>query len=119
MPAATNFRVALGAGTVLTYRDPLLDRPVCRGPAVTRTARIEPVTPPGSVWTCRSFAACKDSTPGHDFVCRSLGRKALAKGNDRHQLYLLSRESEGTSPRSWDLASGWPENRGDIGRIIS
>jgi class 3 adenylate cyclase len=94
MPAATNFRVALGAGTVLIYRDPLLDRLVCRGPVITHTARIEPVTPPGSVWTSRSFAARIESTPGHDFTCRSLGRKALAKGSDRPHLYLLSRESE-------------------------
>jgi class 3 adenylate cyclase len=96
MPAATNFRVALGAGTVLTYRDPLLDRLVCRGPAITHAARIEPITPPGSIWTSRPFAAWIESTPRHDFACRPLGRKTLAKGRNRHDLYLLSRESEGS-----------------------
>jgi hypothetical protein len=58
---------------------------------VTRTARIEPVTIPGSIFVSEQFAALLAIKSDNPFVCEFVGVEDLAKGFDRCPLYRLGR----------------------------
>jgi adenylate cyclase len=61
------------------------------GTEVSRTARIEPVTPPGSVYVTEPFAAILEMEAANRFVCNYVGKTPLAKGYGVFPLYRLSR----------------------------
>ena len=61
------------------------------GTQVSRTARIEPVTPPGAVYVTEQFAAALIMEAPEAFVCRYVGPVQLAKGYGASRMYLLKR----------------------------
>ena len=61
------------------------------GSSVTRTARIEPVTPPGMVYASEAFAATLAATGRDDYVLEYVGELALAKGYGESRIYRLDR----------------------------
>lgn len=105
-----NVRVGLHTGPVFIHYDPVVRRLSFTGAHVNRAARIEPVTPPGEVYTSEEFAAmaelgtqierrrrrpvsvgpveeaeasdaiADDGQSGQTFVCEYAGTMPLAKG---------------------------------------
>ncbi len=63
------------------------------GTQVSRTARIEPVTPPGAVYVTEQFAATLAIEAPEAFVCRYVGPVRLAKGYGALRMYLLNRRA--------------------------
>jgi class 3 adenylate cyclase len=66
------------------------------GSHVSRTARIEPVTPPGSVYVTEPFAAALVLAGRNDFVSDYVGHMPAAKDFGRLRMYnTLRRRLEG------------------------
>jgi class 3 adenylate cyclase len=80
LPVGMNLRIALHAGCVFRYTDPITERPNYLGTQVSRAARIEPVTPPGHVYASESFAALTSAEGVAEFTCDYVGQTPLAKG---------------------------------------
>ena len=91
LPADLNLRIGLHAGPIYAYLDPVTNEHTYIGSHVTRTARIEPVTPPGLVYTSQSFAALAVQQRIRDFICEYVGRTPLPKGFGTIPTYLLRR----------------------------
>jgi len=87
LPASFGLRIALHCGPVHCGRDPITGGPLYTGPHTSRTARIEPITPPGQVYASSAFAAvaAAEGVPGLDL--RYVGRIPLAKGYGTLGLY--------------------------------
>jgi len=86
-------RIALHYGTTYSGYDPISRRTTYYGTEVSRTARIEPITPSGSVYVTEPFAAVLEMEPDHPFVCNYVGKTPLAKGYGVSPLYRLSRDT--------------------------
>lgn len=104
VPEGTAMRFALHYGPTYVGHDPVSGRATYYGTEVSRTARIEPVTPSGSVYVTEPFAAVLEMEATHQFVCNYVGKTPLAKGYGVYPLYRLSRAplaatSEATQPR--------------------
>ena len=84
-------RIALHAGPVFRCHDPVTRAESHFGSAVTRAARIEPVTPPGMVYASEAFAATLASTGQRDYALEYVGMLALAKGYGESRIYRLER----------------------------
>jgi adenylate cyclase len=87
----TSMRFALHYGVTYEGHDPVSARTTYYGTEVSRTARIEPVTPPGSVYVTEPFAAILEMEAANRFVCNYVGKTPLAKGYGVFPLYRLSR----------------------------
>ena len=87
------FTLRIGAhyGAVFETDDPVTGSPTFYGVEVSRTARIEPVTPPGQVYVTESFAAALAMDAPNRFPCHYVGRVALAKAYGTFPMYRLSR----------------------------
>jgi class 3 adenylate cyclase len=59
------------------------------GSHVSRTARIEPVTPPGTVYVTEPFAAALVLAGRSEFACDYVGHLDAAKGYGRLRMYRL------------------------------
>ncbi len=97
VPVGTAMRVALHYGPTYVGHDPVSGRNTYYGTEVSRTARIEPITPNGSVYCTEPFAAVLEMEPENNFVCNYVGRMALAKGYGVYPLYSLSRQASSSS----------------------
>lgn len=75
-----NLRIALHAGPVYEFHDPITKKISFSGTHVSRAARIEPVTPPGQVYASEAFAALSAAKRTFDFTCDYVGQTPLAKG---------------------------------------
>jgi class 3 adenylate cyclase/tetratricopeptide (TPR) repeat protein len=91
-------RIGLHTGPVFESRDPIIDRINYFGSHVSRAARIEPVTLPGSAFVSEQFAAALALATGHDLVCEYLGMQPLDKDYDICPLYRLIRNSDQVVP---------------------
>jgi class 3 adenylate cyclase len=91
LPDSSQIRIALHAGPVFCAFDPVMGRDSYFGSSVTRTARIEPVTPPGMVYASEAFAATLAASGQHDYALEYIGRLALAKSYGESRLYRLDR----------------------------
>ncbi|MEL7471185.1 MAG: adenylate/guanylate cyclase domain-containing protein [Pseudomonadota bacterium] len=87
----TGLRIALHYGLCYKHDDPILKRPNYFGEAVSRTARIEPVTPTGSVYLTEMFAAILAIAPQEDYDVDFVGSTATAKNFGIFDLYRLRR----------------------------
>lgn len=92
LPDSSQIRIALHAGPVFCGFDPIMKSDGHFGSSVTKTARIEPVTPPGMVYASEAFAATLVATGGHDYALEYIGRLALAKGYGESRVYRLDRQ---------------------------
>ena len=78
--AELNLRIALHAGPVYEFDDPITGRRNYSGTHVSRAARIEPITPPGQVYASEAFAALAAAQRVRDFSCDYVGQTPMAKG---------------------------------------
>ena len=78
--AELNLRIALHAGPVYEFDDPITRRRNYSGTHVSRAARIEPITPPGQVYASEAFAALAVACGAKNFMCDYVGQTPMAKG---------------------------------------
>ena len=83
-------RIALHTGPVYAGHDPVIGRDNYFGAAVTQTARIEPVTPPGMVYATEAYAASLAAEGDDSYGLEYVGRLALAKGHGESRIYRVS-----------------------------
>jgi class 3 adenylate cyclase len=89
LPADLRPRIALHAGPVFSYTDPVTGQPAWTGRHVTHAARMEPVTPPGLVYASREFAALAAAQRIREFYCEPVGRVRLAKSEGVEPLFVV------------------------------
>ena len=87
-----SLRIALHAGPVYECFDPILDRMTYVGTHVSRTARMEPITPPGEIYVSEAFAALAAAEGASEFVCEYVGQTPQAKDYGTFPTYILRRE---------------------------
>ena len=87
LPPNFDLRIALHCGPVHCGRDPITGSPLYTGPHTSRTARIEPITPPGQVYASSAFAAVAAASGAPGLSMRYVGRIPLAKGYGTLGLY--------------------------------
>lgn len=87
----SGIRIALHAGPVFRGFDPIVKRDGFFGSSVTRTARIEPITPPGMVYATEAYAANLTAGGARDYALEYVGRLALAKNYGESRIYRLER----------------------------
>lgn len=84
-------------------RDPVLKRMCFTGAHVCRAARIEPITPEGSVYATEAFAAALATTPDAKFTCEYVGQVPGAKNYGVMRMYSLRRSRNGKEVRESSL----------------
>jgi len=75
-----NLRIALHAGPVYEFDDPITGDRSYSGTHVSRAARLEPITPPGQVYASEAFAALAAAHRAGNFTCDYVGQTPMAKG---------------------------------------
>ena len=100
MDAAPRLRVALHHGPLFKGFDPVCKNPTFFGSEVSRTARIEPVTPLGAVYATESFAAILAMHAGSKYSCNYAGRIDLAKKYGTFRMYRLARVQQLSDSRN-------------------
>ncbi len=91
LPADMGLRIGVHAGPVFPTVDPVTKQPSFFGTHVTRTARVEPRTPPGEVYMTGSAAALLALEPLTDVTPEYVGQLQLAKDYDVRPMYVLRR----------------------------
>lgn len=89
LPAHLELRLGGHAGPIYSRHDPVLGRESFFGSHVARTARIEPITPPGAVYVTEAFAAALDLAGRPGLSSRYVGHVPAAKGYGRLRMYRL------------------------------
>ena len=84
-------RIGVHYGPVYRTTDHITGRTTFYGTEVSKTARIEPVTPPGAVFVTEPFAAILALEASERFICRYVGRIPLAKKYGDYPMYRLTR----------------------------
>jgi class 3 adenylate cyclase len=82
-------RLSAHYGPVFPGRDPVTRRDKFFGKEVVRTARIEPVTPPGETYVTEQFAAEAAAGAPGSYSCEYVGRQPMAKGFGECRMYAL------------------------------
>jgi len=109
VPEGTAMRIALHYGPTYVGFDPVRGEVAHYGTEVSRAARIEPVTPSGSVYVTECFAAILEMEAMGRFVCSYVGQVSLAKGYGIFPLYGLTRARRETkAPAPADTAPTSP-----------
>jgi len=94
LPEGINFRMALHAGPVYSYIDPVTEHLNYIGTHVVYAARIEPITPVGHVYSSQAFAAMATAEGISEFKCEYVGQIPLAKGHGTFPIYHLKPDNE-------------------------
>ena len=93
LPATLSLRIALHCGPAHEVIDPVLRHVAFNGAHVSRAARIEPVTPPGSVYCSQPFAALCECEKVRAFACDYVGRMPLAKKFGEYAMFAVRRRA--------------------------
>ena len=93
LPDHLALRMGGHVGPVFAVEDPVLEEPAFAGSHVSRTARIEPVTPPGTVYVTEQFAAALELAQNERLACDYVGHMPAAKDYGRLRMYRLRRRS--------------------------
>jgi class 3 adenylate cyclase/tetratricopeptide (TPR) repeat protein len=93
LPPHLALRLGAHVGPVYPTDDPVLGVRSFMGSHVSRTARIEPVTPSGEVYVTQPFAAALALTGREEFACDYVGHMPAAKDFGRLRMYRLRRSS--------------------------
>jgi class 3 adenylate cyclase len=93
LPSGFSMRLGVHFAPIFEVHDPVLKRRSYYGSQVSRTARIEPITPPGEIYVTEPFAASLAFEGGEAFRCDYVGRVPLAKSYGSFRMYRLSRNS--------------------------
>ncbi|HEX6228245.1 MAG TPA: adenylate/guanylate cyclase domain-containing protein [Solirubrobacterales bacterium] len=91
LPAHLRLRLGAHVGPVFPVDDPVIGGQAFMGSHVSRTARVEPVTPPGTVYVTEQFAAALALSRRDDLRCDYVGHMPTAKGFGRLRMYRLRR----------------------------
>ena len=91
LPKESQIRIALHTGPVFRTFDPVMGQDGHFGSSVMKAARIEPVTPPGSVYVSEAFAATLAATGERAHALEYVGRLPLAKNYGEARIYRLER----------------------------
>ncbi len=91
LPSHLALRLSGHIGPVFEVKDPILRATAFMGTHVSRTARIEPVTPPGSVYVTEPFAAALALAGCDEFASEYVGHMPAAKDYGRLRMYSLRR----------------------------
>ena len=86
-----NLRIALHAGPVYEFTDPVTGNRSYSGTHVSRAARLEPITPPGQVYASEAFAALAAAQRKNNFSCDYVGQTPMAKGYGTLPIYHVRR----------------------------
>ncbi|HSM01174.1 MAG TPA: BTAD domain-containing putative transcriptional regulator [Acidimicrobiia bacterium] len=86
-------RVAAHATPVIAGWDPITAEAAYFGSGFTQTARIEPGTPEGEIYTTHAFAALAMLSHSDTFECQYVGNLPTAKGYGPMPLYALRRRA--------------------------
>ena len=78
-------------GPVFEIDDPVLKVPNFFGEHVSRTARIEPVTPEGDIYVTEAFAAQLALEKNVAMTGEYVGHMPAAKGYGKFRMYVLRR----------------------------
>lgn len=85
-----SMRIGAHYGPVFTGWDPIAEKNTHYGRALSKAARIEPITPPGGVYVSEPFAAILLLEAGHEYACTYAGAVPLAKGYGEFRMYNLT-----------------------------
>jgi len=91
MDGSGGMRIGAHYGPAYRTTDHITGRITYYGTEVSKAARIEPVTPPGAVFVTEPFAAILALEARGRFICRYVGRIALAKKYGDYPMYRLTR----------------------------
>ncbi len=91
LPERLALRTGLHCGPVHRCWDPVSQMQKYTGPHTSRTARIEPITPPGQVYASQAFAAVAAAAGVEELGFEYVGRTALAKKYGSLPLYHVRR----------------------------
>ncbi len=86
-------RIGLHHGPLFKGRDAITELDLYYGTEVTRTARIEPVTPTNSIYCTEAFVAMLAMEDAPELNCHYVGRVALAKNYGDLSLFRLERRA--------------------------
>jgi class 3 adenylate cyclase len=86
-------RIGVHVGPVFPLEEPVLRTRAFTGSHVSRTARIEPVTPPGTVYVTEPFAAALELAQRPGLRCDYVGSMPAAKDYGHFRMYRLRRRS--------------------------
>jgi hypothetical protein len=92
LPAGLSVRIGLHCGPVFIATDPITGQPLYSGTHTSRTARIEPITPPGQVYTSSAFAAVATALGASGLRFSYIGHTQLAKHYGILPLYHMKRK---------------------------
>ena len=98
LPVHLALRLGGHVGPVFPTYDPVLEADGFMGSHVSRTARIEPVTPPGAVYVTEPFAAALVLARRREMACDYVGHMAAAKDYGHLRMYRLRRASGSDDP---------------------
>lgn len=98
LPSDLAMRLAAHCGPVFEGPDPVVGGRTYFGSHVLRTARMEPVTPPGQVFVTEPFAAVLAAEALDAFGFDYAGRIPAAKGYGVFRMYRLRRATEPDTP---------------------
>jgi len=91
LPAELSVRIGLHAGPTHAVTDPLTGQYTYMGAHVSRAARIEQITPPGTVYASAAFAALTAAEGVRDLTCEYVGQTRLPKGYGTFPAYHVRR----------------------------
>ena len=95
LPEQMSLRIALHAGPVYRFKDRIINRQNYIGSHVNRAARMEPVTPPGQVYSSDAFAALAALHARGQFRFDYIGRLPLAKSFGEFPMYHVQEMKAG------------------------
>jgi class 3 adenylate cyclase len=105
LPGNMSVRIGLHCGPVFIGIDPITHGPLYSGIHTNRTARIEPITPPGQVYASSAFAAVAAAQGIAGFRFSYIGRTQLAKHYGVLPLYHVKRLNFPIVPKSSKIGS--------------
>ncbi len=91
LPEHIGLRLSGHVGPVFPIIDPVLKRRSFIGAHVSRTARIEPVTPTGAVYVTEAFAVALELAGASDVRCDYVGHLPTAKNYGKLRMYRVRR----------------------------
>jgi class 3 adenylate cyclase len=97
LPDHLALRLGAHIGPVFPTHDPVIGGIAFMGSHVSRTARIEPVTPPGAVYVTDAFAAALALAQSR-YSCDYVGHMPAAKNYGRFRMYRLRPPAEPDRP---------------------
>ena len=100
LPPTLGLRLGGHFGPVFPLFDPVLKQMAFMGSHVSRTARIEPVTPEGMVYVTDAFAAALAATRQSRFICNYMGVVPAAKNYGSMRMFALSPRNSSRPPVS-------------------